>query len=105
MLPRQCKVIRDGTEMTISAQELVVGDVVRVAIGDQVPADIRLIWVSGLKIEMSAITGEPDALTMTVDTKATESMDATNLAWSSTNIMDGEGLGVVFKIGDGNIFD
>ena len=50
---------------------------------------------------MSAMTGESEPVSMTVESNATDPLDATNLAWSSAYVVDGEGVGVVFKIGDG----
>ena len=43
-------VIRDGSKRSIGARELVVGDMVEVKGGDRIPADLRLINVSGLKV-------------------------------------------------------
>ncbi|MEZ5143174.1 MAG: plasma-membrane proton-efflux P-type ATPase [Acidimicrobiales bacterium] len=49
---------RDGTWRTIDARDLVVGDVVRVHLGDVVPADLRLLAGSDLEVDQSALTGE-----------------------------------------------
>lgn len=51
-------VIRDGREQEISAENLVVGDVICLETGSQVPADVRLLKTHSLKIEESALTGE-----------------------------------------------
>ena len=49
---------RDGVEAQIPAEEVVVGDVVLLAAGDQVAADGRIVEASSLQIDESALTGE-----------------------------------------------
>ena len=58
MVKATARVRRDGTEAEIPAEELVVGDVVLLAAGDEVPADGRIIEASALQIDESALTGE-----------------------------------------------
>ena len=58
MMKATARVRRDGTEAQIPAEELVVGDVVLIAAGDQVPADGRIVAASALQIDESALTGE-----------------------------------------------
>lgn len=50
MMPNKCTVLRDGAERKVDASELVPGDLVRLYIGDRVPADIRIIETSELKV-------------------------------------------------------
>lgn len=49
-MPNKCTVIRDGQEQKVEALELVPGDLVRLYIGDRVPADIRIIETYDLKV-------------------------------------------------------
>ena len=58
MMKETARVRRGGAEAEIPAEELVPGDVVLLAAGDQVPADGRLIAASSLQIDESALTGE-----------------------------------------------
>ncbi len=58
MVKATARVRRDGTEAQIAAEEIVVGDVVLLAAGDEVPADGRIIEASSLQIDESALTGE-----------------------------------------------
>ena len=58
MMKATARVRRDGAEAQIPAEELVVGDVVLITAGDQVPADGRIIAASALQIDESALTGE-----------------------------------------------
>lgn len=50
MMPNKCTVVRDGHEQKVEAHELVPGDLVRLYIGDRVPADIRIIETFDLKV-------------------------------------------------------
>jgi P-type Ca2+ transporter type 2C len=58
MVKATARVRRDGSEAEIAAEEVVVGDVVVLAAGDEVPADGRIIEASALQIDESALTGE-----------------------------------------------
>ena len=58
MMKATARVRRDGSEAEIPAEQVVVGDVVLIAAGDQVPADGRIIAASALQIDESALTGE-----------------------------------------------
>jgi magnesium-transporting ATPase (P-type) len=57
MLPSEAIVVRDGHEAVIAASELVKGDIVKLRPGSRVPADLRLIQVSGLKVTSVAFAG------------------------------------------------
>ncbi|VAX35679.1 Lead, cadmium, zinc and mercury transporting ATPase; Copper-translocating P-type ATPase [hydrothermal vent metagenome] len=54
----QCKVKRDGKWMVIPARELVPGDIIRLRLGDIVPADVKLLEGDSLNVDQSALTGE-----------------------------------------------
>jgi Ca2+-transporting ATPase len=58
MMKATARVRRDGLEAQIPAEQLVVGDVVLITAGDQVPADGRIVKASSLQIDESALTGE-----------------------------------------------
>ena len=58
MMEATARVRRDGVEAEIPAEQLVVGDVVLIAAGDEVPADGRIVSSSSLQIDESALTGE-----------------------------------------------
>ncbi len=58
MMKATARVRRDGVESEISAEQLVVGDVVLITAGDEVPADGRIVTSSALQIDESALTGE-----------------------------------------------
>ena len=58
LLPRQVTVVRDGATKQVPAEDLVTGDVVLLAEGDRVSADLRLGRVHALAVDTSALTGE-----------------------------------------------
>ena len=58
LLPRQATVLRDGAPLQVPAEDLVVGDVVLLAEGDRVSADLCLLVVHALAVDTSALTGE-----------------------------------------------
>ncbi|KAH7883388.1 hypothetical protein F5I97DRAFT_1930939 [Phlebopus sp. FC_14] len=61
LVPHHCRVIRDQREIHILANELVPGDIVSLATGDRVPADLRIISALDLEIDESSLTGETTA--------------------------------------------
>lgn len=58
MVHTHAKVVREGHEHTMPSEELVPGDLVLLAAGDKVPADLRLVRQTGLSVNESALTGE-----------------------------------------------
>lgn len=97
------KVIRGGQVCEVPKDELVVGDIVILSAGDEVPADIELLESTELKIDESTMTGESVA----VSKRAKEDGEVWNesgfpkyLALRSTKITEGNGVGVVVKVGD-----
>lgn len=95
-------VIRDGNKISIPAEQLVPGDLVVLQPGDKVSADMRLIKIKDLKIDESALTGESVAAEKESKTLLEDSVlgDRRNMAYSSTLVTYGTGLGLVTGIGD-----
>lgn len=95
-------VIRNGQEMEIDGAELVPGDLVILEAGRYVPADLRLIKTINLKIEESVLTGESVPVEKEADVLIDESSslgDRKNMAFMSTNVAYGRGLGLVVATG------
>lgn len=92
------KVRRNGKVMEIPRHDVVVGDVVLVEVGDEVPADGELIVCNDLQINESALTGEP------VAEKSLEGGGdgayPRNIILRSTMVMNGRGEFVVTAVGD-----
>jgi len=95
-------VIREGNKISISAEQLVPGDLVVLQPGDKVSADMRLIKVKDLKIDESALTGESVATEKDSTRLPIDSVlgDRRNMAYSSTLVTYGTGLGLVTETGD-----
>ncbi|MGW0949407.1 cation-translocating P-type ATPase [Streptomyces sp. NPDC002623] len=103
MMRATARVRRDGTEAEIPAEQLVVGDIVLVSAGDQVPADGRIVEASALQIDESALTGESvPAAKGTAALPAGGRLppgDRINTAFMNTPVTHGSGLLVVTAIG------
>lgn len=101
MLSLKAQVIRDGVRTEIDASHLTIGDIVLLSPGDKVPADLRLIKADNLKIEESPLTGESVPSEKKVQTLPVDTMlgDRINMAFSSTSVSTGTGVGVVTDIG------
>jgi len=68
MLPSEIVVLRDGNWHAILATGLVPGDIVQIRAGNKIPADLRLVEVSGdLKFNRSILTGEAKPIKASID--------------------------------------
>ena len=99
------KVIRNnGTTMEIPKDELVVGDIVILSAGDEIPADIELLEAIEFKVDESTMTGESVAVGKRAKINEEETWNdsgfAPFLVLRSTKITEGSGVGVVIKVGD-----
>jgi len=102
MMKETARVRRGGAEAKIAAEQLVLGDVVLLAAGDQVPADGRIVGASSLQIDESALTGEssPAAKSTALLTGGELSPgDQTNMAFMHSPVTHGSGVMIVTAIG------
>jgi cation-transporting P-type ATPase F len=96
-------VLREGERKRLDAVGLVPGDVVWLAAGDKVPADLRLLHGKELRLVEAALTGESlpadkqPALVMAADTPLA---DRRNMAYAGTHVAAGQGHGLVIATGD-----
>ncbi len=100
----QTIVIREGIRREIPAAELVVGDLVDLEAGVQIPADIRLTRSADLQVEESALTGESvpvekDALFLTDYRQEIPLSERVNMVYMSTAVTHGHGEGIVAATG------
>ncbi len=95
------KVIRDGSITEIPRKEVVVGDVVILQTGEEVPADGTLQEAISLQINESTLTGEP-IIDKTVDEAEfdTEATYPSNVVMRGTTVVDGHGIMIVDQVGD-----
>jgi magnesium-transporting ATPase (P-type) len=101
LLSLSATVIRDGRRAVIAAEALVPGDVVVLASGDKVPADLRLFKTKSLRLEEAALTGESEPVEKGVDPVAENAPtgDRFSMAYSGTLVTYGQGVGVVVATG------
>ena len=95
-------VIRDGIEGEIPARDLVPGDVILLAAGDKVPADVRLVEAINLQVEEAALTGESvpvEKHTAPLGTQELAVGDRKNMAYAGTSVTYGRGRAVVIATG------
>ncbi len=92
---------RDGHFTKVDATALVPGDVIRLALGEAVPADVRLIEVNGLECNESILSGESAASEKSVAPVNADAglTDSTDLAFMGTIVSAGEGIGAVYATG------
>jgi len=100
MVPQQAVCTRNGEKRTINADGLVVGDMIDVKFGDRVPADIRVLKASGFKVDNSSLTGESEPQTRTAEFTAENPLETKNIAFFSTNAVEGTCSGMVIRTGD-----
>ena len=95
------KVIRDGNVTLIQRREIVVGDIVLIETGDEVPADGVLLDAFALQVNESDLTGEPMAR-KTIDEKEfdKEATYPSNWVMRGSKVIDGHGIMRVEKVGD-----
>jgi len=97
-----CKVNRNGRTIQVKTEDLVLGDIVVLEAGDIVPADLRLLESSSLKIEESALTGESLAVEKDASAVLEDNIvlgDRTNMAFMGSIVTYGRGIGVVVACG------
>ena len=98
MMKVTARVRRGGSELAIPAEEVVVGDVVLLAAGDEVPADGRIISATALQIDESALTGESVPAQKEASTLSGGNLapgDQVNMAFMNTPVTHGSGVMIV----------
>jgi len=95
------RVRREGHELTISAEDLVPGDIVILNAGDRIPADVRLLEVASLRVEESALTGESTTVTKSPLPVAPNALlaERTSMLYLGTAVAAGHAIAVVTTTG------
>ncbi len=102
LLPNVARVLRDGVEQKLPSAELVPGDVLILAEGDNVPADARVIEAFGLRLNQATLTGESMPVQKTCDASLREGLsdiERPNLVFAGTAVHAGTGRAVVSATG------
>ena len=92
----EATVVREGQTLRIPSRDLVPGDIVLLASGDKVPADLRLLKVRNLQVDESALTGEavPVDKSLQVLPQDTPLAERTNMAYAGSFVTFGQGKGL-----------
>jgi Ca2+-transporting ATPase len=101
MVPENAIVLREGRQRAVPVSELVPGDIVLLAAGDRIPADVRLLSLKGLQVEEAALTGESvpvPKITTPVGGEAALG-DRLCMAYSGSLVTSGTGIGLVVATG------
>ncbi len=102
MAAGKAMVLRDGQQTEIPADELVPGDIIHLAAGNVVPADARLIEISSLKTDESALTGESVPVEKIIDPIPDETIaisDRRNMLFKGTMVSNGTANAVITSTG------
>lgn len=101
MLYPTCRVLRNSREQIIDAKLLVPGDIVLLAIGDKIPADMRLIENFNLQVDESSLTGESNSVSKSKDILAQETplAEQFDMCWMGTSVSNGRGRALVVETG------
>ena len=102
ILPSFAHVIREGVESCIPSSEIVPGDILVLAEGDNIPADARVIEEYGLRTNNAALTGEAIPARKMADPShqtGISELDQPNLIFAGTSIASGTGRAVVYSTG------
>merc|ERR1711931_413719 len=103
LVPQYALARRNGEKVTVPASELTLGDIVEIKFGDRVPADIRILESHGFKVDNSSLTGESEPQSRNNECSSDNPLETKNLAFFSTNAVEGTAVGVVVNIGDNTV--
>lgn len=107
MIKTTTMVLRNGVAKEISISELVIGDVIKLAAGDMIPADVRIIYAKDLFISQSSMTGESEPVEKhgelhegTRNKNISSHLELENLAYMGTNVVSGTATAIVISTGN-----
>jgi len=102
LLPTYARLIRGGTETLVPASELVPGDLLVLAEGDNIPADARVVEEYGLRTNNANLTGEAVPARKTADASLREGiseLERPNLVFAGTSVVSGTGRAIICATG------
>ncbi|HLF01934.1 MAG TPA: cation-transporting P-type ATPase [Anaerolineales bacterium] len=102
VLPVTARLIRNGQEVKIPASDLVPGDILVLAEGDNIPADARVVEEYGLRVNQATLTGEAMPARKISDASLREGLselERPNLIFAGTSVVSGTGRAIVFVTG------
>merc|ERR1712179_404283 len=103
LVPQYALVRRNGEKITVKAAELTLGDIVEIKFGDRCPADLRVLEARGFKVDNSSLTGESEPQARNAEFTHENPLETKNLAFFSTNAVEGTAKGIVVMCGDNTV--
>merc|ERR1712126_311759 len=104
LVPQKAMVRRNnGKREEIDAVNLTLGDIVDIKFGDRCPADLRVLECRGFKVDNSSLTGESEPQARGIEFTHENPLETKNLAFFSTNAVEGTCVGMVVNIGDNTV--
>merc|ERR1712223_1333375 len=104
LVPQYALVRRNnGEKLTVPADTLTLGDIVEIKFGDRCPADLRVLEARGFKVDNSSLTGESEPQARGPEFTHENPLETKNLAFFSTNAVEGTAVGMVVNIGDNTV--
>jgi Mg2+-importing ATPase len=107
MVSNTATVVRDGKEAEEALKMLVPGDIVRLAAGDMVPADVRVLSAKDLFLNQSALTGESLPVERKADVASADvqnPLELPNICFLGSNVESGTATAIVIHTGDQTYF-
>ncbi|CAO2657571.1 Nn.00g036970.m01.CDS01 [Neocucurbitaria sp. VM-36] len=105
MLPDECIVIRNGSHASVSALDLVPGDIIVIKQGNKLPADVRFVEVSSdAMFDRAILTGESEPIVATIESTEENYLETNNIGLQGTHCISGSCLGMCVATGDSTIF-
>ena len=107
MVSNTATLVRAGREAEVLLKLLVPGDIIRLAAGDMVPADVRVLSARDLFLNQSALTGESLPIEKKADAISSDvqnPLELTNICFLGSNVESGSATAVVINTGDRTYF-
>lgn len=100
MVPPNATVIRDGVKTQIPNSDVVIGDIVEMAGGEVVPADVRILSCTNFSTDMASLTGESEPIKHNPENTHANPLESKNMAYFGCPILEGSAKGLVVAVGE-----
>lgn len=105
MLPEECTVIRDGVQKHVDGRDVVPGDILRIKMGNKLPADVRFLEASSdARFDRSILTGETAPLLAALESTDDNYLETANVGLAGTHCVSGSAWGLIVSTGDNTVF-
>ena len=94
-------------EIEIPIDEIVTGDIIKLAAGDMIPADVRILESKDLFVSESSLTGESEPIEKSKSVNkgnSTNPLEMKNIAFMGSNVISGSALAIAINVGDNTLF-